>query len=297
MKKIYLITIGLIIAINALAQEPCDKEIELREKVNELRQKVFDKKTKKETTTNDSYVCQLSTIPDKTFSVLCEAYHPNFEKERKKNPNITNYFMFAENDKGELNMFCENLDYKKDLANLPQDVQKRLNVIDNTIEMYKKIQEALDKEIQYNTGEIIDNGVNLAIKHIPDFLPKVKIGEMVTLNKDITNLLGNDAVQLIKNKVTDDVIKKSPPIDNWLADNMNTCFDVIDHLYIFNSATKLLTKSPLYKIIKSLPEIGKMGAHYATNLTIHVRKNEYKNYIETLEKEKQFILNTKQLYK
>jgi len=175
----FLIT-GLISTVTLLGQGECPPEIV--KKQNELAKKKYMDKTKYEEIIGNSFVCELSTIPDATFDALCERfeYNPYFERAKKANPNLSSYVMYAENFTGSANLFCVVLNNmnKKETANLPPEAQKRLQVIDNTIEMYKNIQEGLDKEIRSNKGEIIDNGTHLIIKNVP-FVSLPRIGKII----------------------------------------------------------------------------------------------------------------------
>lgn len=213
MKAISFLIVGLISAITVFAQQPCKGDIIEKENI-ELAKNIFKTEIVNEKVNGNSYVGKLSTMSDEKFNALCERfeYNPNFEKAKKINPNLSSYVMYAENITGSTNLFCVVLNNmnKKETANLPPEAQKRLQVIDNTIEMYKNIQEALDKETQNNKGEIIDNGTHLIIKNVP---------------------------------------------------------------------------------FVSLPQIGKILGQTAANVNIYFRKNEFKNLIAILERDKQYILN------
>jgi hypothetical protein len=296
MKTVNLFIISMLATLNTFAQENCDCDA-IEQENTKLAEKIFQTKTEFESVDEISYICQLAKMPDKTFNALCERYqyNYNFQKQREKNPNIRNYFMFAENENEEINIFCENIDPEKEFANLPKDVQQRLKVIDNAIEMCKNIQKVLDNEISYNWGEVLDNGVNLVIKHAPN----IEVPGYTTFQNDIGNFITGKYIKSVKDEIIDRKTER-PHIDNWLADNLDKLSDAMEVSKILSPSMKIVTKSGwglcIYEVIKSAPEVGKAIGYALTNINIHFRKDTYQKQIELLEREKQFIQNTKQLY-
>jgi hypothetical protein len=272
------------------AQEQC-KSIEIEKENIELAKNIFSTETKDKKINGDSYVSKLSAMSDDKFNALCDRfeYNPYFEQAKKNNPDLSSYVMYAENLTGVTNLFCAMLDYKKEIENLPQDVKKRLQTIDNTIKLYKDLQDALSKEMRYNNEEIIDNGINLAIKHVEIFTQDVSIPGFSDLNKYTANLIGAEIIQSAK----DGMLDKRPQIDNLVADKMNEGFTWFERAAVLVPPLRVITEYPYYKIFASLPEIGKGIGHAAAVVNIYFRKNEYENLITELEKEKQYILTNK----
>jgi len=292
MKTIYFLIIGLISNVTAFSQENCPA-IKMAEDNKELAKGIFRTKTESERINGNTYVSNLSAMSDEKFNALCERfeYNPNFEQAKKNNPNLSSYVMYAKNFTGETNIYTAILDnYRKELENLPQNVKKRLQVIDNTIKMYEDLQEALNKEIQYNTGEILDNGINLEIKHIKIVSGDVSIPGFSSLNKYTANLIGGEIMKQEKEIIVNSIGKQGTPIDNPLADKMNACFKIFEGAAVLDPPLRLITEDPWYKVFVSLPEAGKIIGHTAAIVNIYFRKNEYSNFITELEKEKQYIL-------
>lgn len=295
MKTIYLLIIGLISSVTMFAQGTtikCERARKIEEKNIKLAKDIFRKESIDERINGNIYVCGLSTMSDEKFNALCDRfeYNSNYEKLKRNNPNLSSFVTYAKDLAGGTNIFVVNLNYKTAFTDFPKDAQKRLQVIDNTIELYKNLQKALDREMQYNTGEILDNGTNLVIKHIPAIIPKdVEISGFPNLAKDITNLVGKEIIKSTKDEVVINIAKKSPPIDNWLADDMNDCFKKLKYVAVLAPPLRVITEHPYYKIFVSLPEAGKIIGHAATYVNIYFRKNEYQKIIEELENEKRYI--------
>ena len=293
MKAIYLLIIGLFSTISVFGQQDCQTCEEIEQENIKLAKNIFRTETEESKVNGDSYVSKLSAMSDERFNALCERldYNPYFEQAKKNNPDLSSYVMYAKNLTGGTNLFCAMLDYKKEIENLPQDAKERLEVINNTIELYKNLQKALNEEMLYNTGEIIDNGVNLVIKHLPKIFPKdYEIPFFPDLDNDVANLLGKDAIKIAKSDITENIIKKSPPIKNWLADNMNKGFKFFNHIAVLSPPLKAITIHPYYRIAISLPESGKIIGHILTDVNIYFRKNEYEKLIAALESERQYII-------
>jgi len=70
---------------------------------------IFKTQTINETITDNSYTCQLAQMSDEKFNGMCELFehNPRFVEAKQKNPNISNYTMYAENEEGDYNLFCD----------------------------------------------------------------------------------------------------------------------------------------------------------------------------------------------
>lgn len=285
MKKTFFIVIVLIMTVKISVQaQKCDLEMEKERKIKESLREILLTETVTEAFTDDAYMCQISLVSDEIFHFLCSVYHPNFEKEREKNPNITNYFMFAENENGELNMFCEHVDLKKELANFPQDVQKRLDIIEKTIKMNKDVIEALDKEKKNNYMQVLDNGIELIIKHATT-IQIVPIGK-VSAPETVVNLVKDKLLESKKNE-----IMKYQKLKNENKDAANEAITLIESCASLTPATKIMINTnPYWLAAKSTPEVGDATAMLAANVNIYFRQKSYEKVIEDLEKEKQSIL-------
>jgi len=134
----FLIT-GLISTITLLGQGECPPEIV--KKQNELAKKKYMDKTKYEEIIGNSFVCELSTIPDATFGALCDRIdcNPNYEMEKNRSPNLSGYVMYAKNPTGETNVFCADLDRKTGLVT--NSYRGKLKGFDWTQREYKGKQE------------------------------------------------------------------------------------------------------------------------------------------------------------
>jgi len=288
-----LLIFALISSITVSAQEVCPAVLIEAENIT-LAENIFINNAKEAKLLNGSYVCKIAEkMSDERFMALSDRFqhNPYFKRTQDMTKEeITAYIMYAENFSGQFNVFIALQSYFKELEYLPEDVQTRLRIIDNTIQMYTDIQQALDLELQYNTGEIIDNGIALLIKQVPEILPSVNIPGYTSIDTELANMLGKDVIAIKYNHLRSSV-RKTLPIENNFSDQYNKAFTYYQRIAMAVPPLRLITKAPLYRLFEGLPEISKNGAHVAVNLQVYFRKSEITDLISQLQREKSLIIS------
>lgn len=158
--------------------------------------------------------------------------------------------------------------------------EKALLKIQNTKKMYEDLIESLNKELKNNGIEIVDQSINLGVKHLEIDGPT---GDLVKDN--MTGLKDNMVVQL----------REKYGLDEYKIKNENA--QLIDDLA--NQAESLLSIIPggskitnhyLWRIFKSTPELGKMIGHAGAMINIFFQIDEFQKKLEQLEKEESLLL-------
>ena len=89
---------------------------------------------------------------------------------------------------------------------------------------------------------------------------------------------------------------KYTPIENQVADIVDNILVVTDIATSpFIPVRAAMNKCIYFKLFESLPEAGKILGDVGAIINVQFRKSSYKDMIEKLEKEKQYILKTGQI--
>lgn len=159
--------------------------------------------------------------------------------------------------------------------------EKELLKIRNTKKMYMNLIEALNKELESNGIEIVDQSANLAMKHID-------------IDGPTGEIIANNIGEWKKEEL--DKLRKKYNINASNIENENA--QLIDDLA--NMGEKLLAIIPggdkitnhyLWRIFKSTPELGKMIGHAGAMINIYFQIDEFQKKLSQLEEEEKRLLN------
>lgn len=275
---------------NSSAQSNATKERLLKE-IAETEAEIERLQNKKSKNNSENQYCfekvvykQLNPMSNEEFEAFCKKEMPNLTNQKIEG----NYSIISsckQTPNGLQANFC--IATTPDVVNKTSSVnndakEKELLKIRNTKKMYQDLIASLNKELQNNGIEIVDQSANLAVKHIDIDGPT---GEVIT--GSLSDLKDNMIVQL-RNKYN---------LDEMNIKNENA--QLVDDMA--NQAEKLLSLIPggskitshyLWRIFKSTPELGKMIGHAGAMIHIYFRIDEFKKKLQQLEDEERRLLNS-----
>lgn len=158
--------------------------------------------------------------------------------------------------------------------------EKELNKIRNTKKMYEGLIKALDDQIKTNQVEIVDEGLNLGLKHINI---KSSVGDLI--KSKIKDFKDNTITTLKKKYNLDE-----HGIENENAQLLDDMTNQAESLMSIIPEGDLITCHYLWRILKSLPEAGKILGQTGAMINIYFRINEYKEKLKQLEEEEKRLL-------
>lgn len=154
--------------------------------------------------------------------------------------------------------------------------ERQLIKIQNTKKMYQDLIEALNKELAANTIEIVDNAGNLALKHI-DLKELEALRPVIQNHKD-------QAIEKLKEKHG---LEEWTPTENVTAEVVDNGIDLAENVASIVPEGKKITCHYLWRIFKSLPEVGKMLGNGGANINIMFQRDEYMKKYQELEQQEQ----------
>lgn len=163
-----------------------------------------------------------------------------------------------------------------------QDIEKELTKIENTKKMYKDLIASLQTELKSNGIEVVDQGLNLAIKQV-----ELTGKEVAMLSKDMQQLKDNMIVEMEKKY-------KIPRqnIENENAQLVDDLTNMADHLLSYIPGGDKVTNHYLWRILRVTPELGKMIGNTGAMIHIYFQKDEFQKKLQQLE-EREKVLKAK----
>lgn len=160
------------------------------------------------------------------------------------------------------------------------DVEKELTKIRNTKKMYQELINSLYKEIEGNGIEIVDESLNLAVKHI-------NIGGSVAgiIRNRLKDLKDNMMVQL---RQKFNIEERN--IENENAQIVDDMTNQAEKLASIIPGGKLATCHYLWRILKSTPELGKVLGDSGAMVNIYFQIDEFQKKIQQLEERESALI-------
>jgi len=221
-------------------------------------------------------VVQLKPMDREEFTQLCNYLSPDMEKLREKNPGLNcriNYSCSQKDGKNEISLYYEDFDCPASV-NTPRDAGPgELEKIRNTRNMYLRLIGELDRELTFNSVEIVDQSSGLLLKHVP-------------LGANQLKIIQEQAMQYLRESKN----LNTSPINNLAADVVSGTVGYTEKVVELLPGGDKLTNHYLWKLFKSTPEAGKTLGHIGAYLDIYFRKNEYKKMVDELDQQEQLLM-------
>lgn len=228
---------------------------------------------------------KIEPMTNEEFETFCKKEMPNLTNHKKMEGNYSIISSCKQTPNGLHANFC--IATTPDVVNSTPSVnndakEKELLKIRNTKKMYIDLIESLNKELQNNGIEIVDQSVNLAVKHIDIDGPT---GDVIT--GSLSDLKDNMIVQLRDKYNLDENIKNE---NAQLVDDMA---NQAERLMSMIPGGEIITSHYLWRIFKSTPELGKMIGHTGAMIHIYFQIDEFQKKLKQLEDEENRVLNLK----
>jgi hypothetical protein len=157
--------------------------------------------------------------------------------------------------------------------------EKKLKKIRNTKKMYQNLIETLNKEIAANAIEVVDNGGNLVVKHV-NLKQLDDFREVLQKLKDL-------GVEKLKESYG---LEDRPSIENETADIVEQGINITEELASVVPGGDKITCHYLWRIFKSIPDVGKMLGNSGAIINIMFQRNEYEKKLKELEQQEKELL-------
>lgn len=209
---------------------------------------------------------QLKPMTNEEFEAFCKEEMPNLTNQK-----IEGIYSIISSCKQTPNGLQANFciattpDVVKKSSSVNNAKEKELLKIRNTKKMYIDLIESLNKELQNNGIEIVDQSANLAVKHIDIDGPTRDV-----ITESFSELKDNMIVQL-KNKYNLDEMN----IKNENAQLVDDMANQAERLMSMIPGGEKITSHYLWRIFKSTPELGKIIGHTGAMINIYFQINEF----------------------
>ena len=146
--------------------------------------------------------------------------------------------------------------------------EKELKKVQGTIQYYRNLIDALDKELKRNGVEVVAASADLVVKHVEN---------------------GGEILDEIKDAYVEEAQKRGYSlIENETANALNERIEFVESVLSHVKGGDKVTNHYLWRIFKSTPELGKMIGNGAASINIYFQRNEAKKHLEeVLAREKE----------
>lgn len=258
----------------ALAQSESNtaKKEKLRAEIDRLNKEIAslqNSSAKNATCYSETKFENLGLMSDKGFESFCKNWLSKssnvkqlsgtqvFASCTQKGNTVEGRFCIIENASPFLK---EENEVEKTQKEMQETKEKKLRKVQNTIQYYQNLIDALEKELKRNGVEIVDASTDLAVKHVEQ---------------------GGEILEEIKEAYIKEAAANGYTlIENKLANTINEGIDVVEKVLSHVPKGDKVTKHYLWTLFKSTPEVGKMVGNGAASITIYFRINEAKKHLE-----------------
>lgn len=167
-----------------------------------------------------------------------------------------------------------------ELSKNSADVEKELTKIRNTKKMYQDLINSLYKELEGNGVEIVDESLNLAVKHI-----NIESAVAGIIRNKLKDLKDNMMIQLRQ-----EFNIEERNIENENAQIVDDMTNQAEKLTSIIPGGKLATCHYLWRILKSTPEIGKVLGDSGAMVNIYFQIDEFQKKLQQLEEREKAIM-------
>lgn len=277
---------GHCCAQNNATKERLRQQIaEVEAEIERLQSREMQSKSEKTYCFEKVFYQEIKPMTNEEFEQFCKKEIPNLANNKIEG-NYTIISSCKQTPKGLQANFC--IATTPNVINNTPSVnnaakEKELLKIRNTKKMYQDLIASLNKELQNNGIEIVDQSANLAVKHIDIDGPT---GDVIT--GSLSDLKDNMIVQL-RDKYNLDEMN----IKNENAQLVDDMANQAEKILSFIPGGSKITSHYLWRIFKSTPELGKMIGHAGAMIHIYFQIDEFQKKLQQLENEEKRLLYMK----